>query len=457
MSSPSGMDPRKTVPIDRRPDDALGSGGVSSSRRMPPGPAAPCHPSENIFHWINREFERFGGIFHASAYGGTIYVISDPQHVDHVLRVNWQNYRKGFAVKRIEWLLGKGLMVSEGAFWKSQRRMIQPAFHDEVIQTLMKVIVAVNEELLEKWKQAAREGATVNVTTDISHMILKIVLLSIFGEDYDQVASPFSILSDVSARNLQFADAFRPLRRVVLEIASRRQQANRDGADFLGILLESRRRGDGGLMNDIQLASEVMTLIVAGHETTAATLAWVWFLLSENPEAADKLAAELTSRSISQPIAFADLSKFTWPRLVIEETLRLYPPGWLMTRKALHDDSLGEYFVPAGTELYISPWLIQRNPAYWDEPTRFDPHRFDTEASQSRHPMTMIPFSAGPRKCIGESFARLEMQVHLIMIASVLRLTCLHSQQIELDAGVNLRNKHDFIMLPQLRNESPEP
>jgi cytochrome P450 len=145
-----------------------------------------------------------------------------------------------------------------------------------------------------------------------------------------------------------------------------------------------------------------------------------------------------------------DPAKSVYTRQVIEETLRLYPAGWLMTRAALKNDRLGDYFVPAGTEIYISPYLIQRHPAFWEAPDRFDPDRFAPDQSRTRHPMTMIPFSAGPRKCIGESLARMEMQIHLTTIAKHLRLRCVGEQVIELEAGVNLRNKHDFIMVPEM-------
>jgi cytochrome P450 len=151
-----------------------------------------------------------------------------------------------------------------------------------------------------------------------------------------------------------------------------------------------------------------------------------------------------------------DLAKFVYTRQILEETLRLYPAGWLMTRAALGDDHLGDYFVPAGTEIYISPYLIQRHPAFWEAPDLFNPDRFGPEESRTRHPMTMIPFSAGPRRCIGESLARMEMQVHLMTIAKHLRMRAVGEQMIELEAGVNLRNKHDFIMIPEIRSQGPE-
>ncbi len=145
------------------------------------------------------------------------------------------------------------------------------------------------------------------------------------------------------------------------------------------------------------------------------------------------------------------LSRFPYSRQVIDESMRLYPAGWLMTRKALRDDRLGEYFVPAGTEIYVSPYFIHRHPRIWKDPDRFNPDRFGAHRSGDRHRLAMIPFSAGPRNCVGALFARVEMQLHLLMVAKHMRLRYVPSRPLELDAGVNLRSKHDFIMYPEVK------
>jgi cytochrome P450 len=426
-----------------------GVGMTIEQGRIPPGPAEKYDTSEDLLRWMNDQFDRFGSIYRASVYGTDVYVVSDPEHVDRVLRINWRNYKKGQAIKRIGFLLGNGLMVSEGEFWKSQRRMIQPAFHEAAIGALFNIISAANIALLEKWTVAARDRESVNITSDISHTVLKVVLISIFGDDYDRVAPHFKILSDESARNLQFAQRFTPLGKMVSGVAGERRKQNRTAADFLGMLMAARNP-KGQAMPDSQLVREIMTLIVAGHETTASTLNWTWYLLSKSADVEEKLSRELNAVPASGCPEMGDLAKFVYTRQVIEETLRLYPAGWLMTRAALKNDRLGDYFVPAGTELYISPYLIQRHPAFWETPDRFNPDRFGPAESRTRHPMTMLPFSAGPRRCIGESFARMQMQIHLMTIAKHLRLRSVGEQPIRLEAGVNLRNKHDFIMTPEI-------
>jgi len=397
------------------------------------------------------QFKRFGNTYKASIYGTSVYVVRDPQYAQHVLRENWQNYAKGQAIKRVALLLGNGLMASEGELWKTQRRMIQPAFHRKAIGALTKVITTSNVALLRRWEQAAHEKVSVNVTRDVSCMVLEVVLISIFGADYEQVAPHFNILSEESARNLEFAQAFRSLGKIVLQLAAQRRKEKITSTDILGMLMEARDQKSGQVMPDRQLVNEIKTLIVAGHETTASTLNWTWYLFSQHSEVEEKLSSELNNLLGSEFPDLDDLPKFAYTRQVIDEALRLYPAGWLMTRRALKDDQLGDYFVPAGTEIYISPYFIQRHPDLWEDPDRFNPDRFGPDYSQDRRSLAMLPFSTGPRNCIGEFFARIEMQIHLITIAKQLRLRFVQRKPPELDIGVNLRSKHDFIMHPEFK------
>ena len=424
---------------------------TTECRLIPPGPSEKYDTSRDLLGWMKDEFERFGGVYKASVYGTEVYVISDPQYANYVLRDNWQNYKKGQAIKRVGLLLGNGLMVSEGEFWKSQRRMIQPAFHDKVIGTMTNIITTANDGLLNRWEHAAQENGSINITRDLSLLVLKVTLTSIFGEDYERIAPHFDILSEEPTRDLQFAQMFRSLGKLVVDVTAQRREKNTTSTDILGMLMEASDRDSGQVMPDGQLVSEIMTLVVAGHETTASTLNWTWYLLSQNPEVEKKMSRELTELAGSEFPQLADLPKFTYTRQVIDEAMRLYPPGWLMTRRALKDDQIGEYFVPAGTEVYISPYLIQRHPALWVEPDRFNPDRFDAAQLHDRHGLAMLPFSAGPRKCIGELLARIEMQIHLITIAKQLRLRSADGNRVELDARVNLRNRYDFIMTPEIK------
>ena len=422
---------------------------------VPPGPSEEYDFGEEFLPWLKQNFDRYGGIYKASVYGGTVYVIGAPEYCEYILRRNWQNYlRKGLVVRRIALALGNNLITSNGESWVNQRRMVHPAFTKTAIGGLSNMIAAINAELLLEWKEAAKQGKTVNVTHDVSLMVLKITLLSIFGDDYKTAAPQFKFFAEEAARDLHFAQTLDPLRKLVLWIVAQRRRENRISADSLGVMMRARDRDSGQPMPDAQLAREVLNLVVAGHETTASLLNWMWYLLATHPEAQNRLATEFNQLPWEGNLTIEEFPKYAYTRQVIDEALRLYPPLWLMTCQALKNDRLGEYFVPAGTEIYISPYLIQRNPHLWEVPDNFDPDRLASENEVNRHELALCPFGAGPRKCIGDFFARVEIQMHLMMFGRELWLRPCKTSPPEIITGVNLLSKHDFNMLPEIKTQS---
>src|SRR5277367_5766742 len=301
--------------------------------RIPPGPQQEYRATDDLLEWLGRQFVIFGDIYKASLYGASAYVTRDVEFTHHVLVENWQNYVKGQIIERVALLLGNGLMVSEGELWKRQRRMIQPAFNHESIATLIKVIAAVNSGLLRKWQLAAQRNESVNVTHDASSMALEVVLRFIFGEDYEEASAHFETLTVEQTRDMAFARSFRALGKVILQIINRKRKDPAPATDALGVMMQARDPQSGQLMPDRLLIDETLTLIVAGHETTASTLNWTWYLISQHPEVAQRLANELESLTTS--FEFDDLPKFPYARQIIEETMRLYPAGWSVSRKAL--------------------------------------------------------------------------------------------------------------------------
>ena len=418
------------------------------SGRIPPGPAQAYDPGQDLLGWMQLNQQHYGDIYKASAFGSDIYVISSPEYAEYVLLRNWQNFlRKGQTVKRIALSLGNGLISSNGPLWVRQRRMIQPAFTHEAVGALFGTFAKPNLALLLKWRQAARGGATVDVTHDLSATVLEVTLRAIFGDDYDAVAAHFQIIAEES-RNLEFATTCNALAGIIVSIADARRAAGREARDILGMMMRARDR-DGAPMTDAQLAREALTLVIAGHETTASSLNWTWYLLAHHPDVAAKLHAEMRGLPANAPLVFADLARCPYTRLVLEEALRSYPPLWLMTRKTVAADCLGEYLVPAKTEIWISPYLLQRHPRLWRDAPRFDPERFATGGASERERLSMCPFGAGPRNCIGEYFARVEMQVHLLIIARQLQLVHAETKPAEHVAGVNLLSREHFFMQPQ--------
>jgi cytochrome P450 len=283
-------------------------------------------------------------------------------------------------------------------------------------------------------------------------MVLKITLNAIFSEDYPIVAPHFAVLAEQSARDLEFAASFRPLGQLIRQIVDQRRREGRAAYDFLGGMMMAVDRGSGQPMPVSQVVRETMTLVVAGYETTAGLLNWIWYLLARHPDKQARLAVEIDALPWTGVPAMETLPRYNYTRQVIEEALRLYPPLWLMTRRALQDDRLGDFFVPAGTEIYISPYLIQRNPDLWEMPERFDPDRMQPAQAAERPELAMCPFGAGPRNCIGEHFARVETQLHLMMFVRELRLHHDFPKPAAISTGMNLLSQDDFMMHPELRH-----
>jgi cytochrome P450 len=247
-------------------------------------------------------------------------------------------------------------------------------------------------------------------------------------------------------RNLLFAQRFRALGKRMMEIISKRRKEGRVCHDFVGMMMEARNKKTGQPMKDKQLLDEIRTLIIAGHETTALTLTWTWYLISQNSQIYQKLYDEINKVLPNKGPEFSDLEKLPYMDAVINETLRLYPPAWLIPRRNKATDHLGPYIIPAGSDIFISPYFLQRDPAVWDAPDTFNPDRFLLLNSNDRHKLSYIPFSAGPRRCIGDYFSLIEMKFHLALLVKEFKLTHIDDRPIELESQVNLRSKYPIFM-----------
>jgi len=398
-------------------------------------------------------FARHGDIYrvYAPSRKSFTYVINHPDDVKRVLVGNHRNYTKGVGLDRVKILLGLGLMTSEGEFWKRQRYMMQPMFHRKVITGFAKTIDAANDRFIAKWEAQAARGERVNVTEDMSELTLEIVLRSIFGRDWDVLAAqpggnPFDVVTKETARNLTFAYKFRSLGKLVAQIAKRRREAGEEHFDFIAMLMNARSKETGDAMSEREFIDEVMTLVVAGHETTASGLNWTWYLLSQHPEVEARLHAEIDTTPELPEAGLAQMEALAYTGNVINEALRLYPPGWLLSRRTLAADVLGGYEIPAGTDVLLSPYLLHRHPKFWKDPDSFRPERFDAEHEAERPRFAYMPFAAGPRHCIGETLALYEMLMHLYKVARRYRLAYVPDKPIELEAQINLSTKHPLYM-----------
>jgi enediyne biosynthesis protein E7 len=406
-----------------------------------------------------QDFAALGDTYcvHAPGRKRDSYVLTNPQDIKRVLLTNHRNYTKGVGFDRIKLLLGNGIIVSDGAFWQRQRRMLQPAFQRANIERTGSMIAALNEQRLVRWEQLGFSGEPLNLTKEMSELALDIVLRALFGADIDQLIAdvghnPFSLVTEEPTRDLKFAYRFRQLSKHVETIITRRQQtANVSTDDWLGMMLAARDPTTGVAMTLRELLDEVFSLIVAGHETTAGTLNSAWYLLSQHPDAEATLHAELDAASGLTDWPLAAVEALHYTQQVLLEALRLYPPVWVFTRIAAKEDQVTDYTLPADSDVFVCPYVVHRHPEHWPEPEKFCPERFAADADPKPPRFAYLPFSAGPRHCIGETFAMYEMGIHLYLAARRFRLRYSGAPPV-FEARINLRTRDDLQMQVQLRH-----
>ena len=431
--------------------------------RKPPGPASPLALGIDTETLATlQELQATHGDFVSITLtnGRLAYFINDPDEVRKLLVKQHARYRKGPGFERVKMLLGNGLIVSDGAVWRRSRTMIQPAFSRQNVHRLIELMIDCARSTAARWERVATAGATIDITQEMSDFALELILRCIFGLDFeDRILAtgenPFAFLSRDSTRDLRVVLKVRESRQLVLDvIRARREHGNRDQFDFLAMYMSATDK-EGRHFSDDELLDELVTLIVAGYETSAGTLNWAWFLLAKNPDAEVALLDE-AARVLPAPEAIDQeaLAEMTFTQQLLEETLRLYPPVWLFTRRATVDDALSKYDVPAGADIYLSPYIMHRTAEFWSDPAQFLPERFGTESVHKKGDQPYFPFSLGPRRCLGEYFSFLEMKVHLGLLIQRFHMTLVSDQDPELDLGINLRTQHSIILRPHLRERT---
>ena len=392
---------------------------------------------------------------YAPGRGSHTWVFNHPDDVRRILINNHRNYAKGVGFDRIKILLGNGIIVSEGEFWKRQRRMMQPSFHRRILAQFDRLIAKANDNLLAQWQHKCDRGEPVNVTQDMSTMTLEIILGVIFGDDlagmrHDNGDNPFAVLTDESARDLRFAYQFRKLTALIGKVVAARRAAGSapagDHPDYVSLLLSARDKESGEGMSDKEVIDEITTLIIAGHETTASALNWTWYLLGEHPQAEAKLHAEIDANPEVPVPTLQQMEALPYSNMVIREAMRLYPPVWVVSRRTIEADTLAGFTVPPDTDVFFSPYFVHRHPDFWTDAETFAPERFARTDDEDRPKLTYLPFSAGAHHCIGETLAIYEMLVHLNRFARRFRLRRIEQGPVEFEALINLRATRPFIM-----------
>lgn len=394
---------------------------------------------------------------------------SHPEHVRHVLETHHTNYRRSAMYDMLRPVLGAGLVTADGPAWQRQRRAMQPAFARDRVAALAPILhseIGRFERALE-----ARDGQVVDLHAELMHLALAIAGRALFNTDVSGVAERIGAALTVAlaevdrrmdevwnwpawmpvARNRAFVAAVADLDRVVFGIIEERRRAGNQYDDVLATLMGVRDPETGAGLTDRQLRDEVLTLLLAGHETTANWLTWTFYLLSQHPDVELKLHGELARVLAARPPALADMPSLGYARQVADEALRLYPPVWGIDRAAVEDDVIGGHLVPAGSIVLLSQYLVHRNPEVWEEPNRFDPERFAPAAAAARPRHAFFPFGGGPRQCIGQAFATLETTFIVSRLAQGFRFALAPGHRVELDAGITLRPKGGMPMRVSVR------
>jgi cytochrome P450 len=396
------------------------------------------------------------------------YFLNHPDLIKDVLVTNNQSFTKGLVLQRAKRLLGEGLLTSEGDFHRRQRRLSQPAFHRQRIASYAQIMSDYASRMSERWV----DGETLDMSEEMMRLTLAIVGKTLFDADvesdsgevgeamsvvmelFDTLTMPFfELLSKLPLPQLRrFDNARARLDRIIFRLIEDRRQGGLDHGDLLSMLLLAQdEEGDGGRMTDQQLRDEMITIFLAGHETTANALTWTWYLLSQHPEVEHKLHVELDRVLGGRTPSFADVAQLCYTEMVLAESMRLYPPAWAVGRLAAVDCEIGGYFVPKKSLVIVSQYVMHRDERYFKSPLTFNPERWTPEERESRPQFSYFPFGGGPRRCIGEGFAWMEGILLIATLAQRWNMRLVPHHPVALKPLITLRPKYGMRMMMTTR------
>lgn len=391
-----------------------------------------------------------------------VHSVTHPEGVRHVLQGNYKSYSRGRFYENFKLFFGEGLLTTDGEYWRRHRRMAQPLFHRKAVEGCADTATAAIGAMLDRWHRGHGRGEPVELVGEMMHVSLSILGRIVFNRDfsgYSRVITPSVLvglktmmpqgnLNDFVPRwvptpyNRRLTGAQNTLRDVMHRVIGEHEVAGDGTIDLITLLRSGKDPETGRGLTDQELHDEVMTMFMAGHETTGNGMAWTLYAVAEHPEVRDRLEAEVDEVLDGRPPTVDDLAKLPYTRMVVDESLRLYPPIWCYTRDPIADDEIGGYHIPAGSSIFLSPYVTQRHPAFWDDPETFDPERFAPGRAEARPPFSYFPFGGGSRKCIGFHLALLQMQLVTAMVAQRFRVETVRGHPVEYGRMVALRPAH---------------
>ena len=443
--------------------------------RKPPGPRTLSPLGEGIallrdpIGLTLEMWHRYGDVVRFRTPFGPTHLLLHPDHVKQVLQEKPRIYTKKLPNRQsIQPLFGDALpFANDGTTWRRQRRLMQPSFQHQRLAGFGQLMTEATVAMLERWQESMAGDAPLDISLEMIRLALRIVGQALFSLDLSNDAAtvghafakvapliakyplrPFPPLWVPTPSNRRLVTGLNTLNTIVYNLINerRKQMVDMDAPDLLGMLLSARDEETGLGMSDQQVRDEVIALLFGGHETTAMTLTWTWYLLSQYPEVERRLHAELDTVLAGQRPSLEHLEALPYTRMVIQEVMRLYPPIFGVTRFALSSDEIGGYALPANSIVTLIPYCTHRHPAFWEDPETFDPERFTPERSAGRPRLAYFPFGGGPRQCIGNHFAMMEAQLALATIAQRYSLRLVPGHQVEIKLLLTIQPRYGLPM-----------
>ncbi len=441
---------------------------------LPPGPKG--HPILGVMPEFNRDTLHFitrcrdyGDVVRARFLYVTAYFLYHPSDIEYVVSTNAKNFVKAMSLRSnfFQRLVGNGLLTSEGEVWKRQRRLAQPAFHRQRISTYGDVMVDFTQRMISTW----REGEIRDIHRNMMRLTLEIVVRTLFNADVSQdadkvgrvlsqIVKPFASQATIkwildnrlpTATHRRFHREAQKIDEIVYRIIAERRASGLDQGDLVSMLLAAHDE-DGSQMSDKQLRDEVITIFLAGHETTALTLSWAWYLLAQSPTVEKKFHAELDDVLGGRLPTLEDLSRLKYTDMIAREAMRLYPPAYGLGREAIEECEIGGFRVPRKTQIFMFQWVTQRDPRFFSEPDAFKPERWTEEFANALPKYAYFPFGGGPRFCIGNTFATMEIVLVLATIGQRFRLSLAPNHTVSLQPAMSLRPRDGIHVVVESRS-----